>query len=42
MPFVFHTDLFSVGEQLFEFFGVCVSVCVRFFFFFFFIDLWFA
>lgn len=31
MPFVFHTDLFSVGEQLFEFFGVCVSVCEVFF-----------
>lgn len=24
MPFVFHIDLFSVGEQLFEDFVVCV------------------
>lgn len=39
MPFMFHTDLFSVGEQLFEFFGVCVCVCG---FGFFFIGLWFA
>lgn len=28
MPSVFHIDLFCVGEQLFEFFGVCVFVFV--------------
>lgn len=28
MPFVFHIDLFSVGEQLFEVFVVCVLFCL--------------
>lgn len=33
MPSVFHIDLFFVGEQLFEFFGVCVFLFCWFFFF---------
>lgn len=36
MPFMFHIDLFSEGEQLFEVFGVCVCVFLVFCFVFFF------